>query len=390
MVHCEGVLGFLIGPLEIGARIMIKVIGTFKKRSIKVVFGSAEKERGSLVVLATRWQILVDLSDAIEQHGAIFLQQTCFCKEGTLVLLVLAYRGIGARSGLRVVGVLATRWQILVDLSDTIEQHGAIFLQQTCFCKEGTLVLLVLAYRGIGARSGLRVVGVLATRWQILVDLSDTIEQHGAIFLQQTCFCKEGTLVLLVLAYRVIGARSGLRVVGVLATRWQILVDLCDTIEQHGAIFLQQTCFCKEGTLVLLVLAYRGIGARSGLRVVGVLATRWQILVDLSDTIEQHGAIFLQQTCFCKEGTLVLLVLAYRVIGARSGLRVVGVLATRWQILVDLCDTIEQHGAIFLKQTCSCKEGTLVLLVLAYRVIGARSGFRVVGVWRIRATRERA
>ena len=41
MIPCEGVLvRFLIGPLEIGARIV--VVGTLEERSIKVGLGSAE------------------------------------------------------------------------------------------------------------------------------------------------------------------------------------------------------------------------------------------------------------------------------------------------------------------------------------------------------------
>ena len=44
MVQCEGVLvGIFIGPLEIGARIMVNVAGTLKERPINVGLGSAEE-----------------------------------------------------------------------------------------------------------------------------------------------------------------------------------------------------------------------------------------------------------------------------------------------------------------------------------------------------------
>ena len=46
MIQCELVLvRFLIGPLEIGARIVVKVVGTLEERSIKVGLGSAHVEK---------------------------------------------------------------------------------------------------------------------------------------------------------------------------------------------------------------------------------------------------------------------------------------------------------------------------------------------------------
>ena len=78
MVQCEGVLvGILISPLEIGARIMVNVVGTLEEWSIKVglAIGSSEEKRSCclLVVFAKWWEILVDLFHTIQQQGTIII-----------------------------------------------------------------------------------------------------------------------------------------------------------------------------------------------------------------------------------------------------------------------------------------------------------------------------
>ena len=64
------------GPLEIATGIVVNPVGAFEESSVEVVLGSAEEERGSVTVL-TIWRVfLVDLFHAVQQHGAIILQQT--------------------------------------------------------------------------------------------------------------------------------------------------------------------------------------------------------------------------------------------------------------------------------------------------------------------------
>ena len=77
MVQVEGVLvGFRIGPLEIAAGIVVSTVGAFEESSLDVFLGSAEEERGSVAVLRIWRVFLVDRFHAVQQHGAIILQQT--------------------------------------------------------------------------------------------------------------------------------------------------------------------------------------------------------------------------------------------------------------------------------------------------------------------------
>ena len=66
----------MIGQMEIRARILLMFVGALEERPIEVVLGSAEEKRGWLDVLATWWETFLDLFHAIQQHGAIILQQT--------------------------------------------------------------------------------------------------------------------------------------------------------------------------------------------------------------------------------------------------------------------------------------------------------------------------
>ena len=53
MVLLEGELvGFFIGPLEIGAGIVARAVGACEERPIEVVLGLTEEELGSVAVFA--------------------------------------------------------------------------------------------------------------------------------------------------------------------------------------------------------------------------------------------------------------------------------------------------------------------------------------------------
>ena len=75
MVLWKGELvGFLIGPLEIGAGIV--AVGAFEESSIEVGLGSAEVEPGSVAVFE-KWRVfLVDLFHGVQQRETIILQLT--------------------------------------------------------------------------------------------------------------------------------------------------------------------------------------------------------------------------------------------------------------------------------------------------------------------------